>query len=210
MIPDSYFERFETPKYRARNPVQRALIRRFVTRVHALFLEAGPVESVLEVGVGEGFLSGYLSEKLPEKRFTGVDVKEEDLDRLRAKFPRIATHAASIYDVGQVPGSYDLVICAEVLEHVDDPDRALSALVALRPKHLLVTVPHEPWFLLSNLLRGKNLTRLGNDPEHVQLFTAGRFSRLLRRHLTIERSTQSYPWLLALGCPKGSAARRLV
>jgi hypothetical protein len=85
--------------------------------------------------------------------------------------------------------------------------RALSALVALRPRHLLVTVPHEPWFLLSNLLRGKNLTRLGNDPEHVQLFTAGRFGRLLRRHLTIERSTQSYPWLLALGRPKGSAAR---
>ncbi|MCC6668552.1 MAG: class I SAM-dependent methyltransferase [Polyangiaceae bacterium] len=203
MIPDSYFDRFETPKYRARNPVQRALIRRFVTQVHALFLEAGPVESVLEVGVGEGFLSGYLSEKLPEKRFTGVDVKQEDLDRLRAKFPRIATHAASIYDAGRVPGSYDLVICAEVLEHVGDPDRALSALVALRPKHLLITVPHEPWFLLSNLLRGKNLTRFGNDPEHVQLFTAGRFERLLRRHLTIERSTQSYPWLLALGCPKG-------
>lgn len=203
MIPDSYFERFDTPKYRSRNPVQRELIRRFVTRLHALFLEAGPVESVLEVGVGEGFLSGYLSEKLPEKRFTGVDVREEDLDRLRAKFPRITTHVASIYDVGQIPGRYDLVICAEVLEHVDDPDRALSALVGLGPKHLLLTVPHEPWFLLSNLLRGKNLSRLGNDPEHVQLFTSTRFRRLLERHLLLERTAKSYPWLLALGRPKG-------
>ncbi|MCC6903553.1 MAG: class I SAM-dependent methyltransferase [Polyangiaceae bacterium] len=203
MIPDSYFERFETPKYRTRNPVQRALIRRFVAQVHALFLEAGPVESVLEVGVGEGFLSGYLSEKLPEKRFTGVDVNEADLARLRAKFPRIATHAANIYDVGQVPGRFDLVICAEVLEHVSDPDRALRALVDLKPKQLLLTVPHEPWFLLSNLLRGKNLSRLGNDPEHVQLFTSHRFRSLLERHLTLERLTRSYPWLLSLGTPKG-------
>ncbi|MBI3199982.1 MAG: class I SAM-dependent methyltransferase [Myxococcales bacterium] len=203
MIPDSYFERFETPKYRTRNPVQRALIRRFVAQVHALFLEAGPVESVLEVGVGEGFLSGYLSEKLPEKRFTGVDVNEADLARLRAKFSRIATHAANIYDVGRVPGRFDLVICAEVLEHVSDPDRALRALVDLKPKHLLLTVPHEPWFLLSNLLRGKNLSRLGNDPEHVQLFTSHRFRSLLERHLTLERLTRSYPWLLSLGTPKG-------
>ena len=202
MIPDSYFERFDTPKYRSRNPVQRELIRRFVTRLHALFLEAGPVESVLEVGVGEGFLSGYLSEKLPEKRFTGVDVREEDLARLRAKFPRITTHAANIYDVGQIPGRYDLVICAEVLEHVDDPDRALSALVSLKPQHLLLTVPHEPWFLLSNLMRGKNLSRLGNDPEHIQLFTSTRFRRLLERHLVLERTAKSYPWLLALGRPR--------
>lgn len=203
MIPDSYFERFDTPKYRSRNPVQRELIRRFVARVHALFLEAGPIESVLEVGVGEGFLSGYLSEKLPEKRFTGVDVSEEDLARLRAKFPRIATRAASIYDVGKLEGRFDLILCAEVLEHVDDPDRALEALVSLGPKHLLLTVPHEPWFLLSNLARGKNLSRLGNDPEHVQLFTSGKFRRLLERHLELERLTRSYPWLLALGKPRG-------
>lgn len=203
MIPDAYFDRFDTPKYRSRSRVQRELIRRFVARVHALFIEAGPIESVLEVGVGEGFLSGYLSEKLPEKSFTGVDVREEDLTRLRTKFPRIATHAASIYDVDRVPGRFDLVICAEVLEHVGDPDRALQALTKLRPKHLLITVPHEPWFLLSNLLRGKNLARLGNDPEHLQLFTAKRFERLLDRHLTIQRMTRSYPWLLALGAPKG-------
>ncbi|MBK7580043.1 MAG: class I SAM-dependent methyltransferase [Myxococcales bacterium] len=202
MIPDSYFDRFETPKYRAKNPVQRELIRRFVTRVHALFLEAGPLQSVLEIGVGEGFLSGYLSEKLPEKSFTGVDVHEEDLARLRAKFPRIKTHAASIYDVGQLPGRYDLVLCAEVLEHVDDPDRALAAIMRLAPKRVLLTVPHEPWFLLSNLLRGKNLTRLGNDPEHLQLFTGRRFERLISRHVDVMRMTRSYPWLLALGSPR--------
>ncbi|MFO0568450.1 MAG: class I SAM-dependent methyltransferase [Polyangiaceae bacterium] len=205
MIPDSYFDRFETKKYRAKSRLKRELIRRFVSRVHALFLEAGPVTSVLEVGVGEGFLSGYLSEKLPSIRFTGVDVSESDLAKLRQKFPRVETHVANLYDVGKLPGGYDLVLCAEVLEHVDDPDRALRALVELQPKHLLLTVPHEPWFLLSNLLRGQNLTRLGNDPEHVQLFTQRSFERLLARHLELERVTRSYPWLLALGRPHGSS-----
>ena len=43
MIPDAYFARFETKKYRNDNPVQRALIRRFATSLHDLVLEAGEV-----------------------------------------------------------------------------------------------------------------------------------------------------------------------
>jgi len=201
MIPQSYFERFETPKYRARNPLKRYLIRRFIAHLQALFERAGSPTSVLEVGVGEGFISGWLSEQLPDVRFTGVDVRDEDLARLRSKFPRIHTERANIYDVGSIDGAYDLVICAEVLEHVDDPVRALAALCALAPKHLLITVPHEPWFRLSNFLRGKNLLRLGNDPEHVQQFGKRSLRRLLQRRTQVLRLESSYPWLLALARP---------
>jgi len=201
VIPSTYFDRFETPKYRAKNPVQRFLIKRFVARLHELFEGAGAVQSVLEVGVGEGFISGWLSEQYPDVAFTGVDVRDEDLARVRAKFPRIQTHRSSIYDVGSIEGAFDLVICAEVLEHVDDPPRALAALTALAPKHLLITVPHEPWFRLSNFLRGKNLTRLGNDPEHIQHFGKRSLRRLLERRTRVLRLTTSYPWLLALARP---------
>ena len=89
MIPDAYFDRFETPKYRRRSRVRRALIRRFVRRLHELILEAGPVSSMLEIGIGEGFLSGYLSEKLPTVRFCGVDSSAQAVARLRLLFPRI-------------------------------------------------------------------------------------------------------------------------
>ena len=121
MIPDAYFDRFATAKSRAKNPLQRALIRRFVARLHDLFLEAQPARSMLEVGVGEGFLSGYLSEQLPEKRFHGVDLREEDIARLRELFPRIDGRVGSAYDLSAfTPGEIDLVLCAEVLEHLDN------------------------------------------------------------------------------------------
>ena len=60
-------------------------------------------------------------------------------------------------------GPYDRVICCEVLEHLDDPGRALDQIVAQRPRRVILSVPHEPFFMLSNLARGKNVTRLGNE-----------------------------------------------
>lgn len=202
MIADEYFERFTTPKYRAKNPLQRLLIRRFVARLHALLAEAEPIASVLEVGVGEGFLSGLLSEKFPEKRFTGVDVREDDLTRLRKRFPRVTALRRNIYELGELPGPFDLVICAEVLEHLDAPERAIAQLLLQRPKHLILTVPHEPWFMLSNLARGKNITRFGNDIEHVNHFTVRSFSRLVQRSCALDRMTTSYPWILVLAHPR--------
>lgn len=203
MIPDAYFDRFSTAKYRAKNPVQRALIRRFVASLHDLFLEAQPAASVLEVGVGEGFLSGYLSEQLPEKRFAGVDLREEDITRLRALFPRIDGRVGSAYDLSAFgPGEVELVLCCEVLEHLDTPERALDEIARLEPKKAIFTVPHEPFFMMSNLLRGKNITRLGNDPEHVGHYGAASFRRLLEGRFRVLRQTSSYPWLLALVEPR--------
>jgi SAM-dependent methyltransferase len=202
VIGDDYFARFSTKKYRNENPVQRALIRRFVSSLHDLFIEASPVSSVLEVGVGEGFISGYLSEKFPSIRFAGVDLAASDIDKLREKFPRIEAHVGSAYDVAKLGGGFDLVICAEVLEHLDEPGRALDQMLALAPKRLLLSVPHEPFFMLSNLARLKNVTRLGNDPEHVNHWGPRSFRRMLEARLDVLRLTTSYPWILALTSPR--------
>lgn len=202
MIGDEYFSRFQTKKYRSENPVQRALIRRFVSTLHDLFIEAGPVTSVLEVGVGEGFISGYLSEKFPAISFSGVDLAEQDVTNLRAKFPRVDARVGSAYDLSGLPGGYDLVICAEVLEHLDTPERALDEMLKHKPRRLLLSVPHEPFFMLSNLLRGKNVSRLGNDPEHVNHWGRASFRQLLSDRLDVLRLTTSYPWILALAAPR--------
>ena len=201
MIPDAYFARFETRKYRNENPVQRALIRRFVAVLHDLFIEAGPVSRVLEVGVGEGFVSGYLSEQLPALHFTGIELDAADAARARRHFPRLEVHQGNAYDLSSLPGGYDVILCNEVLEHLDDPARALDQMRSLSPRRLLLSVPHEPFFMLSNLARLKNVTRLGNDPEHVNHWSPASFRRLLAPRCDVLRLTTSYPWILALAAP---------
>jgi len=202
VIPDAYFDRFDSPKYRRRSRVRRALTRRFVRRTHELFLEAGPVRSVLEVGIGEGFVSGYLSEKLPTVRFSGVDASAAAVARVRRLFPAIEAHVASAYDLSGLQGPFDLVLCIEVLEHLGDPVRAVGAVADLRPARALFTVPHEPFFRLSNLASGKNLARLGDDPEHIQHFGPRSLRRLLERRFDVLSLATSYPWVLALAAPR--------
>lgn len=201
-ITDSYFDQFQTKKYRAKNPVRRELIKRFVAKLHELFESGERPRSVLEIGVGEGFLSGFLSVLNPDIAFSGVDLNQQDLDLLAEKFPRIKSYCANIYDLSALPGGYDLVICAEVLEHVDEPERALEQIVKLGPQRVILTVPHEPWFMLSNLAMGKNIVRLGNDIEHVNHFTVSSFRKLLSRKFELSSVTTSYPWILAAGKPK--------
>jgi len=201
VISDDYFDQFQTKKYRAKNPIKRRLIGRFVDRVTELFHDGGAPASVLEIGVGEGFLSGHLSGIHPKTKFSGVDIQESDLQLLRRKFPHIQTHHGSIYDLSALPGGYDLVICAEVLEHLERPEDALDQIVKLGPKRVILTVPHEPWFMLSNLAMGKNVSRLGNDIEHCNHFTVPSFKKLLQSRFALDTVTTSYPWILASGRP---------
>jgi SAM-dependent methyltransferase len=202
MLPDAYFERFTTPKYRNKNPVQRMLIRRFVRALHSVFVGAGPVKRVIEVGVGEGFLSGWLSERFPEVQFTGVDLSANDIASLKQKFPRIDAHVGRVEELGFLEKGFDLVMCCEVLEHVDDPPQALDNLLALDPKRLILSVPHEPFFKLSNLARLKNVTRLGNDPEHLHHWGARSFKQFLSTRLEVEHVELPYPWILTLSRPR--------
>jgi 2-polyprenyl-3-methyl-5-hydroxy-6-metoxy-1,4-benzoquinol methylase len=204
VIPDSHFERFETKKYRSKNPLQRALIKRFGRALTDLFDAAAPAKTVFEIGVGEGFLSGYLSGRYPEKSFAGIDLNPEDVRRLKSKFPAIDAHVGSAYDLSawRKPEGYDLVICAEVLEHLDRPEDAIREILALSPKRVILSVPHEPFFMLSNLLRGKNITRLGNDIEHINHWGRRSFRALLERHFEVKELTTSYPWILSLLAPR--------
>lgn len=202
MIPDSYFDSFKTQKYNTRNPVQRLLIRRFMEKVIGMFDAAGPASSVLELGCGEGFVSGQLSARQKDGAYVGVDANEADLANLRAKFPFVEAHHGSIYDLSFLERTFDVVVCAEVLEHLTDPDAALAQITSVRPSWVVLSVPHEPWFCLSNLARGKNIARLGNDEDHANLWGRRGFRRLVDQHLTVERHETSYPWQLVLARPK--------
>ncbi|MBI3572874.1 MAG: class I SAM-dependent methyltransferase, partial [Candidatus Kerfeldbacteria bacterium] len=162
-------------KYLGSNPVQQWFLRRFLDRLVDMIASQQPV-SILEVGCGEGYLLNQIHERLPDVKKQGYDVFEAALHEGRRLFPKLTLETGDIYDLPDDDSSWDLVVASEVLEHLANPDAALRELQRVAKRAVVLTVPHEPWFRLGNLGRLQNLSRFGNHPEHVNLWTKRQFA----------------------------------
>jgi methyltransferase family protein len=108
--------------------------------------------------------------------------------------------APVVGDAGMLPlpdACADLVTCIEVLEHLPELGPAVSELARVSGDRCVVSVPWAPWFRLGNLGRGKNVRRLGNDPEHVRWFSPRRLRRELERSFAEVRVVRAFPWIIA-------------
>jgi ubiquinone/menaquinone biosynthesis C-methylase UbiE len=103
-------------------------------------LPKAPGESVLDVGCGDGALSAHLAER------TGARVYGTDLARKRARNATRRTETArfaqsSVYELPYADDTFSLVLCSDLLEHLDDPERAMRELVRVSARWVLVSVP---------------------------------------------------------------------
>lgn len=185
-------------KYRSRNPVVRRLVGRFLRRVGDL-VEAQRPRRLLEVGCGEGYVIRYLSRRFPAVRLDGVELDAGALARGRALCPGASFVRGDLHGLPFGNRTYDLVLCLEVLEHLPEPGLALQEIRRVSGRGCLLSVPHEPFFRLGNLFRGKNLARLGDPRDHLQHWGPREFTAFCGRHLTVETATTSFPWLIVYG-----------
>jgi trans-aconitate methyltransferase len=185
-------------KYESGNPLQQALIRRFQGRVLAR-LAGLEFRTVLDVGCGEGYLARVITDRFPAVTVTGVDMSASAVEAARRRVPAGRFEVADLETLGRWSERFDLVVCSEVLEHLPDPAAGLALLRARASRHVLLTVPWEPWFQLANLARGKYLARLGNHPEHVQRWTHGGFVRLASGAFEKVGSEVCFPWSIFVG-----------
>ena len=108
-----------------------------------------PGPDVLNAGAGAGSLTHRLLEA--GCTVTSIDASAELCRRLAAELAETAgagpVHERDVTDTGLPAGAFDGVVCAEVLEHIDDDRAAIGELArVLRPGGLLlVTVPADPF-----------------------------------------------------------------
>ncbi len=189
-------------KYATGNPVARRLMAGFDRGMFELLARAHPVASVLEVGCGEGHVTAKLARFFPEAEIVGTDFSDEIIDIARREHPDIRFEKQSVYEISRRAARPDLVVMSEVLEHLEDPERALAELAALGPAHLFASVPREPVWRVLNLARGKYIGALGNTPGHLQHWSARGFLGLLSRHFEIRAHKTPLPWTQALCRPR--------
>jgi 2-polyprenyl-3-methyl-5-hydroxy-6-metoxy-1,4-benzoquinol methylase len=195
-------------KYSSRNPIQWFALRRFFDRIAAELNSLQP-ETVLEFGCGEGlFLKEIRERGIVLDDYVGLDLREDALASARSLHPNGRFERVDLFQWSAPVGGFDLVIASQVLEHLPDPGRALNRLVELCSGQLLLTVPQEPWFRVLNLLRGRDLCRLGNHPEHVNLWTFPRFRNFVADHAEVVHAYRVFPFTVVVARPTSLDAPR--
>lgn len=183
-------------KYLQTNAITDTLLRRFFNGVVSV-LPATSIESVLEIGCGEGFSMERLAPHLKNKRITISDVDPELVARARKRNPvGVETAVESIYNLKHQDRSIDCVLVLEVLEHLEDVDQALSEVFRVAKKYVIATVPWEPWWRIANMSRGKYLRYFGNTPGHCNHWSKKSFKKVLQRHGAVEVITSRFPWII--------------
>lgn len=191
-------------KYSSRNPIVRWLMHGFDSALSDLVKRAVPA-TIHEIGCGEGYwVSRWVKLGIPARGsdFSSLVI---DLARENAAMQGLSPslfEVRSIYNLVPELDGADLIVCCEVLEHLQDPVAGLVALRSIVGRHLIVSVPREPIWRLLNLARGKYIGELGNTPGHIQHWTSNTFIAEVAHHFEILDIRTPLPWTMLLCRPR--------
>ncbi len=162
---------------------------------------------VLDIGCESGYVT---TEVFSSRRLVVMaDLDPAMLQRARASAaPALCFLAADVTRLPFQKGSLDLVVCTEVLEHLEDPASAVQELArVLSPGgRLVMSVPNERVILrLKQWVRRLGFSRMLLGPlsptlamGHIQLFTKSELRSMLGCHLHVQRLFFSWPFRLNL------------
>jgi 2-polyprenyl-3-methyl-5-hydroxy-6-metoxy-1,4-benzoquinol methylase len=186
-------------KYNTRNPIARLLMSGFLAAFDEMIGRAGAGDAY-EIGCGEGELTRRMARRGITVRGcdVGPDVVAKARDVSRAQGLDIPFEARDIREMKPERDVASLIVCCEVLEHLDHPGAALDILASLARPWLLTSVPREPIWRVLNMARGKYLGELGNTPGHVQHWSGGGFLSFVGRRFDVVAHRSPLPWTVAL------------
>jgi SAM-dependent methyltransferase len=186
-------------KYGSRNPLARRLVDGFLADVRALAARSG-ARAAHEVGCGEGEVAMALARDGLRVRGSDVsaDVIAEARRRATAAGLDVDYRAAGIAELDPAADAAELVVCCEVMEHLDDPEAGLRKVAALARPWALLSVPREPLWRVLNVARGRYLRDLGNTPGHLQHWSRAEFLSFLGERFDVVEARAPLPWTIAL------------
>jgi 2-polyprenyl-3-methyl-5-hydroxy-6-metoxy-1,4-benzoquinol methylase len=191
-------------KYSSNNPIVRYIMQGFESSLSDLVQIVAP-ESIHEIGCGEGYWTLRWAEQ-------GISVRGCDFSKhaialaqenaIARGLPPETFAIKSIYDLVAEDDRNDLVVCLEVLEHLENPEAGLKALQRVVGRYLIVSVPREPIWCGLNLARGKYLKNWGNTPGHIQHWSKASFIKLISKYFNVVKVRSPLPWTMLLCQPR--------
>lgn len=197
-LPDGFVGGNLYDKYRTSNPIYRRLMQGFLDSAVTL-LQREESSRILEVGCGPGDLNAELMRRVPwiaRSSRAGLDVSAPDV--VAAARTGLPALVGSAYRLPFDDSAFDCVVVCEVLEHLEEPGRALQEISRVASDRVLFSVPWEPIWRILNVARGKYLGSLGNTPGHLQHFSRRSLRMLVSEHFRVLEEVHPFPWTMLL------------
>jgi ubiquinone/menaquinone biosynthesis C-methylase UbiE len=183
-------------KEATKNPIERRMVDGFGAALQECLPTAA--RRVLEVGCGEGRQLTAIGSRFPGADLIGLDLPDVELmeawDGVESKMVQGSALTLPFAD-----NAFDLVLAIEVLEHLPDPEHALSEIARVASDAVVLSVPWEPVWRIGNLVRGRYVGDLGNTPGHIQHWSRRGFTQLVGRYLRVEQIRRPVPWTMIRG-----------
>ena len=133
-----------------------------------------------------------------------MDIDPIKIKTAKKNIPLVDCLAGSIYELPFVNNRFNLIICTEILEHLDAPNLALQEIRRVTDKYCILSVPNEPIWSFLNIARGAYISNLGSTPSHVNHWSSKSFQRYVSDYFQIIEVVRPFPWTLLLCCQKTS------
>jgi ubiquinone/menaquinone biosynthesis C-methylase UbiE len=193
MLPPDF--RIWQDKFSKPGLIASMLMKRYFKCV-ASFIGENRSGTVCDVGCGEGVPLAILAPLLENTEISGIDLSESNIECIRENIPRGTFLQGSAYEIPFEDSSFDLVLCLEVLEHLDTPEKALGEIQRISADELIFGVPNEPVWSIANMLRLKYLSSWGNTPDHCQKWSSKGFTKLVSGYFDVIQTVKVFPWTL--------------
>lgn len=113
---------------------------RHTRRIVHKFIRKLEFSSVIDISCGGGHLLQELSEKYEQTSLTGTELTDFALSINKERLP-LANFFNFDLEKDEHSEKYDLVLCIDVLEHIEDDRLALTKLRRMTNKYMLLAVP---------------------------------------------------------------------
>lgn len=187
-------------KYGSNNPIVKHMMRGFDRSLERYISQTGANE-FHEIGCGEG----YWVLKYLEKGFNtrGSDFSSEVISIAKSNATERGVSedlftVKSIYDLNAAADSSQLIVCCEVLEHLENPQAGLEKIKEVARNYVILSVPSEPLWRVLNLARLKYISQLGNTPGHLNHWSRNKFVALISEYFDVLSVSSPTPWTMLL------------
>jgi ubiquinone/menaquinone biosynthesis C-methylase UbiE len=159
-------------------------------------------KTIVDIGCGEGILLEKIVQRFTQKTAFGIDASIENVSICRTH--NLKVYAGSVYELPLDDDSCDCVLFIEVIEHLDNPEKAIKEIhrVLKKDGELILLFPHDCVFKLARIVT-LNIREALYDAGHVRQWSPSEMIKFLNKNGFETRYRKNMPfylWLFSLHC----------